>query len=123
MDIPRRPLGELDVNITPYKDLDLYTRGKIISKAEEGKFLTQITRDLKIPDSTVRDTINKAHLRTNGKSNPCLGRLDKYSERFKRKLINFVRKKPKSSMAKIRKHIGVKISNRVIVRILEAVGI
>ncbi|RFU23623.1 hypothetical protein B7463_g12716, partial [Scytalidium lignicola] len=70
MDTPRRPLGELNVSITPHKDLDPYIRGKIIGKAEEGTSPAQITKDLKIPDSTVRDTINKAHLRNNSKSNP-----------------------------------------------------
>jgi hypothetical protein len=34
-----------------------------------------------------------------------------------------VRKEPKAIMAKIRKHVGVKISNGAITRILKAIGI
>jgi transposase len=34
-----------------------------------------------------------------------------------------MRKEPKAIMAKIRKHVGVKISNRAITRILKAIGI
>ncbi|RFU28321.1 hypothetical protein B7463_g7998, partial [Scytalidium lignicola] len=123
MATPRRPLSQIDNNITPYKDLSPYIRGKIIGKAEEGKKIAHIAKELNVPDSTVRDTIKKEQLRTDGKSNPKPGRPDKYSERFKRRLIAFVRKEPKSSMAKIRKHMEVKISNKAITRILDSVGI
>ena len=38
MATPRRPLGQLSTNITPFKDLAPYIRGRIIiGKAEEEK--------------------------------------------------------------------------------------
>jgi hypothetical protein len=50
MTTPRRPLGELSTNITLFKDLLPYIRGKIIRKAEEGKKPAQIAKELKVPD-------------------------------------------------------------------------
>ncbi|RFU28819.1 hypothetical protein B7463_g7528, partial [Scytalidium lignicola] len=123
MATPRRVLSEINGNIIPYKDLSPYMRGKIMGKVEEGKSPAQIAKDLNIPDSTIRDTIFKDKLRNDGKSILRPGRPDKYSERFKRNLISFVRKEPKASMAKIRKHMSVKISNKAITRILDALNV
>jgi hypothetical protein len=53
----RPPLGELSTNITLFKDLSPYIRGKIIEKAEKGKKPVQIAKELKVPDQTVRDTL------------------------------------------------------------------
>ena len=77
---PRRPLGELSSNIVPNSDLSLYIRGKIIAKAEEGKRVAHIARELNIPDSTVRDTIKLDPLRNEGYSRHRPGRPDKYSD-------------------------------------------
>jgi hypothetical protein len=105
MATPRHPLGEINSNIIPHKDLSLYIRGKIIGKAKEGKKIVHIATELKIPDSIIRDTLKVDPLRNKGTSRPRPGRLDKYSDRFKRNLISFVRKEPKVSMAKIRKYM------------------
>ena len=74
----RCPLGELSTNITPFNDLSLYIRGKTVRGAEEGKKHTQITKELKVPDQTVHDTLKLDLLRNEGTSRPRPGRLDKY---------------------------------------------
>jgi len=122
MATPRRPLGEINGNITPFKDLSPYIRGKIIAKYKDGIKPAQIAKQLNIPDSTIRDTISKDIVRNEGVSRARPGRPDKYSERFKRNLISFVRKEPKASIAKIRKHMQSKISNGCITKILKATG-
>ena len=101
MATPRRPLEELSTNITPFKDLSLYIRGNIIRKVEEGKKPAQIVKELKVPDQTVRDTLKHDSLRNEGASRLYPGQPDKYSDRFKRNLILFVRKNPKASYTKI----------------------
>ena len=78
---------------------------------------------LQIADSTVGDTIFLDPLRDEGHSKPRTGRPEKDFERFKRNLVYVVRREPKASIAKIRKHMGVKISNGTITRILDAVEI
>ena len=103
MCLKRRVLAELDTNITPRKDLSPFVRGIIVGQALEGRKPARIAKELNIPDSTVRDTIEKTLLRNDGFSKPRSGRPDKYSERFKRRLVLFIRKEPKSSMARIRK--------------------
>ena len=120
---PRRLLGVVSGNIDKRKELSPYMRGKIIGQYEKGAKPADISRELRIADSTVRDTISLDLLRDKGYSKPRTGRPEKYFERFKRNLVHFVRREPKASMAKIRKHMGVKISNGTITRILDAVGI
>jgi hypothetical protein len=105
MATPRRPLGEINSNIIPHKDLSPYVRGKIARKAKEGKKIARIVADLDVPDYTVCDTLKLDPLRNKGISRPRPSRPDKYSNRFKLNLISFVQKKPKSSMAKIQKHM------------------
>ena len=123
MNTLRCPLGELSTNITLFKDLSPYIRGRIIGKAEEGKKPVQIARELKVLDQTVHDTLKLDLLRNDSASRARPGRPDKYSNRFKRNLILFVQKNPKASYAKIRKHFKSKISNKTINRILDTVGI
>ena len=120
---PRRPFGVISANIDRRKELSPYMRGRIVGQHDKGAIPAEISRELQVPDSTVRRTIFLDPLRDEGYSKPRCGRPEKYSERFKRNLIHFVRKEPKASMAKIRKHMGVKISNGTITRILAAVGI
>ena len=108
MCLQRRPLGDISANVEKRKELSLYIRGRIVGKHEEGAKATSISKDLQIPRSTVRYTIFQDPLRDEGYSKPRTGRPEKYSERFKRNLISFVRKEPKATMAKIRKHIGAK---------------
>jgi len=102
---PRRPLSVINANIIPYKDLSLYIKGEIIRKVEEGKKLAHITKEFNIPDFIIRDIISLDLLRNKGDSKRCPGRLDKYSDRFKRNLISFVRKELKLLIVKIRKYI------------------
>ena len=83
----------------------------------------QIVKELKVPDQTVRDTLKLDLLCNKGYSRPRPSRLDKYSNRFKRNLIFFIRKNPKASYTKIRKHFKFKISNKTINRILDTIGI
>jgi hypothetical protein len=123
MTTPRRPLGELSINITLFKDLSLNIRGKIIKKAKEGKKPAQIAKELKVPDQAVRDAFKLDLLRNEGALRARPSRPDKYSHRFKRNLILFVRKNPKASHAKIRKHFTSKISNKTINRILDIIRI
>ena len=54
-----------------------------------------------MPDQTIRDTLKLDPLCNEGTSRTYPGRLDKYSDRFKRNLISFVRKNLKASYAKI----------------------
>jgi CENP-B N-terminal DNA-binding domain len=105
MTTPRCFLGEINSNIIPHKDLSLYIRGKIIRKIEENKKPAYIAKELKIPKSTIKDIITNNLLRDKRTSRFRPSRPDKYSDRFKHKLIVFVRKEPKISIAKIRKVI------------------
>ncbi|KAH7317234.1 hypothetical protein BKA65DRAFT_483480 [Rhexocercosporidium sp. MPI-PUGE-AT-0058] len=116
-------LSERSANIFFKKELSPYLQGKIIRKAEEGKKPAQIAKELQIADSTVRDTLKLDLVRNKGASQARLSRLEKYSVRFKRVIVNLIRKELKSSFAKIRKHLASKVNDKVIRRILEDASI
>ncbi|KAH9203289.1 hypothetical protein DL95DRAFT_321725, partial [Leptodontidium sp. 2 PMI_412] len=118
----RRPLAEGNTNITTRKELSAYIRGKTVGKAEEGRRPAHIAAELKLADSTVRDTIEFDLLRNDGASHTRTGQPTKYSLRFKRAVVNLIRKEPKSSFEKIRKHFGTKVSDGVIRGILKDGG-
>ena len=99
-------MGIISGNIDKRKELSPYMCGRIIGEYEKGARPAEISKVLQIADSTIRDTISLDPLRDEGYSKPPSGRLEKYSEGFKRNLVHFVRKEPKASIAQLYKSIS-----------------
>ena len=92
---PRCPLGEISGNIPKRKELTPYERGQIISAAKCGVKRKTISSQLSVPRRTVRTTLSRESLRKNGELQPRSGRLQIYSERDKRLVLQVVRQFPK----------------------------
>ena len=68
--MPRRPLAQISGNTTKRSELSPYLRGLIIGKHDSGITPSQISRDLKIPRTTINGTIQRILHQNDGKSSP-----------------------------------------------------
>jgi hypothetical protein len=120
---PRAPLDAISGNARRPIDLTPFQRGQISGKASAGIIPAQISRDLEIPDQTIRDTITLEPERINGKSKPKYGRHRISTSLDVRNVLRLVRSTPKITYKKIRKELNITFSNDTLKRILERKGI
>ena len=120
---PRTPLALRSSNITSRKELSPYIRGQIIGLAKVGETPTQISKQLNLPNSIVRSTLQKAPQRKNGISASRSGTPKAYSRYERMKIIRFARIHLKATYAQLKSETRVKISIDTIRRILKEVGI
>jgi hypothetical protein len=120
---PRTPLRSISTNQTPRKELSPRTRGYIQGLTDSGATPTQISRELRIPKSTIQDTIIKAPSRPHGKSKPRSGRPIIYTDREARRIIRYVRENPRINYLQLRESLGTRISKKTIYRVLKSYGI
>ena len=90
MNTPRRPLAPIHNNRVQKKELTPYKRGQIVGAAKLGGKPAKIAKVLKTTLSTVRTTLRRASIRTNGESLPRSGRPKIYSDRDVRRLVRCV---------------------------------
>ena len=91
------PLQEIDLNVVPGMDLTPSKRTKIVGLALGGHIPGEISEATKIPESTIRDTINKDPARTKGYSTLGRGIKKTYNHVFVRNLLRFVRTELKAT--------------------------
>lgn len=123
MPTPRRVLGVISGNVAKRKELTPYKRAQVITNSLCGLTPVQISRDLNIPDSTVRDTIlNHVH-QPSGVSKPRTGRPKCYTIRDERVLLRYARQLPFSTYDELLTETGLKISRTTVKTILRTNGI
>ena len=121
--MPRTPLTPRSGNILKRKELTPYERGRIVGKAEEGASPAEIARCLKIPDSTVRDTISNDATRNEGNSKLRSSTPKSYSPYERMRLLRLARSNPQYTYADLKKLSGVKCCTSTIRSILKDVSI
>jgi transposase len=121
--MPPTSLAPRTPNPTAKKELSPYLRGQIHGAFVAGASPKEISDNLYVPISTVRDTITKSPFRSDGKSAPRSGRPKIATEQEKRLVVRAARKYPKLTYDGLRKEAGVKLSTRVLRDILKEAGL
>ena len=101
------------------KELTANQRGQIEGASEFGATQQQIATVLGHELSTVKTTLRKAPKRSNGKSQPRTGRPQATDARTRRRILFIIKRNPHATYAKIRKEIGLNLSNSTLYRILQ----
>jgi len=101
------------------KELTPYLRGRIEGMKESGKTVRQIAEAVHLKVSTVKTTLRRLLLRSEGISRPRSGRPYITDARTNRRLLFIVKRNPDATYAKIREDLGVKVSDSTIYRILQ----
>ena len=96
-----------------------YERGQIIGAAKCSVKRKTISSQLSVLRRTVRTTLFKESLRKNGELQPRSGRLQIYSERDKRLILQVVRQFPKFTYQQVCAFTGLKLSPSTLKRILQ----
>jgi Transposase len=120
---PRTPLGVISGNARKPIDLTPFQRGQISGKANAGQTAPEISKNLKIPDSTVRRTLTLQPQRPDRKSLPKSGRHRISAVLDVRNILRLVRATPKITYKKIRKELDITFLSDTLKRILERKGI
>ena len=119
---PRVILGEIDGNRCG-KELTSHMGGQIIGYHGAGWGYQRIATQLKIPKSTVRNTIIQHPFRNGSASQPCTGRPSKLSDCDQRALIHYVQAESKLIYQSLLQNSALEVSRSTIYRTLKAVGI
>jgi hypothetical protein len=112
-------------HIATRKSNDLTTdlRGQIVGRSHAGQSNLQIQRGLKIPESTIQDTLNHFPERINNQSKKETGRYRIGTALDVRNILQLVQATPKIKYKQIRKQLDITFSNDTLKRILERKGI
>ena len=120
---PRTVLGTLDPNIISGRELTPYKRGQIEGIHAAGISPSQITTLLNISRDTVKTTIIRASLRTNGASQPRSGRPRIRTPRNERLILRTLRANPTITYAQLCEQTGLKFSRSTFTKLLKEYGI
>jgi transposase len=83
----------------------------------------EIARLMQIPNSTVRETIKRIPLRSNGQSLPRSGRPPKIDRAAERNILRYCRQNAKVTYAQIKRELALDCDHRTIARLLKKHGI
>ena len=119
----RTPLGPINGNKTPRKELDLLTKGKIAGQAELGATPTQIGRILNVPKSTIQSVLERLQTTPSGVNKPRSGRPSIITPRATRALLRQVRLNPKVKWNELKTITGLQVDRSTLQRTLRAHGI
>jgi len=119
----RPPSTPISGNAGQRRELTPYQRGIIVGETRRGASLREISSDLKVPRSTVSDTILNSTERDEGKSAYRTGRPKTFSDRDKRKIVRLARLHPKWTNKTLKAEAGVKCHTRTITRLLDTFNI
>ena len=115
----RAPLTPISGNRTPRKEHDLLTKGQILGQAKAGLTSSQISRNLKLPRTSVRDILGRLNTDSAGVNKPRSGRLSILSPRDNRALIRYVRHDPKVTWRQIKTDTGLDFDTGTLRRTLK----
>jgi transposase len=121
--MPRTPLGQIDGNRQRGFELSSALRNRICGARDGGHALGQIAQMYEIPKETVQYTLKQEPERQHQDSLPRTGRPTKLSKQLKRKILSFVREKPKAEYVQVRTYIDNQVSSSTIYRFLKSKGI
>jgi transposase len=116
---PRRPLRAVSGNIVKRKELTPFTRGKILGRHGVGESAHTISQALGIPRRTVRDTINKKDIRSEGKSKERSGQPRKLTQRAIRRIFRVIKEEPFITYRQLRDKLNLDCSPSTILRALK----
>ena len=119
----RAPLTPISGNKTPRKELNILTKGEILGQAKLGATLTEISRNLNVPRSTVYGVLDRLHTTPSGVSKSRSGRPPVITPRAARTLVRTVRAEPKITWRKLKQDTGIDLDSRTLKHTLEANGI
>jgi transposase len=120
--MPRTPLAAISTNSNRGKELSPYLRGQIIAYSNCGLNPSQIGRELEIPRSAVRTTLQRDPQRIDGKSCARTGGPKSYTERDSRHILTIIKRNPFVTYRTIREQTGLDVSRRTFLRILKESG-
>jgi transposase len=121
--MPRTVLGQISGNKRRRRELTPYLRGLIIEKHEAGDSGALIARELKIPPSTISDTLREKGNRNSGKTPKQTGRPLSYSEADKAAVFRVIKENPFMTSAQINVKTGLTLSRGTYRRLLKKVGL
>jgi transposase len=120
--VPRTPLRVIDGNRRRGNELSPYQRGILIGAARPGITIASLAKDARIPESTIRDTLEKSSSRNNGKTLERSGRPPILTQRASQHILRIIRTDPFVSYSGIRLQTGLTISDSTILRHLKESG-
>src|SRR5215469_4704839 len=115
----RTPLTPISGNRIAQKELSPHLRGIIIGRSQAGKNPTQIADALNLPQSTVRDTLDKSATRSEGKTIQRSGRPRKLTIREERYILRAVRQLPKITYQALENKLNFRVSRGTYYHILK----
>jgi transposase len=119
----RAPLLDIISNRRAGTELSPHTRSVIIGMKLGGKNGVQIADELKLPRSTVYNTINQSSNRDANQSKPRSGQPKRYTARDERRVLRIVQQNPKMTWRAVMTALNLNVSKRTLQRILEEHGI
>ena len=105
--MPRTPLSSISSNIDRRKELNPYTRGKIVGAHNAGMPQSQIAITYNVPESIIQSTISRDDQRITGQSKPRSGRLKINIDRDQRNIIRLARIDLKISYRDLIEKLGI----------------
>lgn len=117
------PPVEENASVPKRKELTPYMRGKIVGAAAAGASIASLAQEFNLSRSTIRVTLSRDSLRTDGESRARTGRPKSYTDRDVRNLIRHVQTHPTDTYAQMRRALGTGHSSRIMKDILKANGI
>lgn len=116
---PRRPLRAVSGNIVKREELTPFLRGKILDRHEVGESAHTISQALGIPRRTVRDTIDKKDIRSEGRSKERSGQPRKFTQRAIRRIFRIIKEEPFITYRQLRDKLDLGCSPSTILRALK----
>lgn len=121
--LKRTSLAPISGNKTNRKKLDLLTKGKIAEQAQLEATLTQVSRSLSVPRSTIYSVLKKLQTTPFEVNKLRSGRPSVITPRAERKLLRQVRLKPKITWVHLKRNTRLHFDSRTLQRVLNAHGI
>lgn len=119
----RTPLGSISSNHVIKKHYSPYQRGIIAGKASEGATPSKIARDLKLPRTSISQTIALDSVRHEGKTLPKAARKKSYTDLEERHILRWVRSRPKDTYKEVIAGCSLNCSKSTVKTILKEHGI
>lgn len=121
--MPQTQLAKEFSNLPKHHEYSPYQRGIIVATRRALGSDRAAAEELKIPKSSVNNTVRADESRHNGESKPRSGRPPVCDDREKRRLLRFVKNNPDATYKDWVKESDVEISRATYLRILKGAGV